>query len=199
MTHHKGIRAIVATATSAVVAVLLAGCGSGAGQSLRTGAGGTTTTTTATASTAPSPSSPIVPPVASAPATTTIVKGATVTSLRPSPTTTKPAAPITRPPDHGVIQLTSADATGTFAVARGQSVQLTLSDQETQWGPVTEDPTGLLRGDPAPPPPPHGQLVLWTATGAGTVKLRAVGTAYCAAGSACPMYARLFDVTLVIS
>ncbi len=180
-----------------MVAVLLAGCGSGARQSLRTGAGGTTTTTTATASTAPSPSS-IVPPVASAPATTTIVKGATVTSLRPSPTT-KPAAPITRPPDHGVIQLTSADATGTFAVARGQSVQLTLSDQETQWGPVTEDPTGLLRGDPAPPPPPHGQLVLWTATSAGTVKLRAVGTAYCAAGSACPMYARLFDVTLVIS
>jgi hypothetical protein len=187
-------------AASAVVAVLLAGCGSGAGQSLRAGAGGTTTTTTTTASTAPSPSSPIVPPVASAPAPTTI-KGGTVTSPRPSPPTTKPVAPITRSPDQGVIHLTSADANGTFAVARGQSVQLTLTDpdQATLWGPVTEDPTGLLRRDPAPPPPAHGQLVLWTATGAGTVKLSAVGTAYCAAGTACPMFARPFNVTLVIS
>jgi hypothetical protein len=198
VTHHKGIRAVLATAAPAVVAALLVGCGSGAGQSLSAGAG-TTTTTTPTAFTAPTTSSPIVPPVASAPATTTVVKGGTVTSPRPSPTTTKPAAAVTRPPVQGVIQLTSADANGTFAVARGQSVQLTLSDQAMQWGPVTVDPTGLLRSDPASPPPAHGQLGLWTATGAGTVKLSAVGTAYCAAGTACPMFARLFDVILVIS
>jgi hypothetical protein len=199
VTHHKGIRAVVATVAPAVVAVLLlVGCGSGAGQSLRAGAG-TTTTPPPTAFTAPTTSSPIVPPVASAPATTTIVKGGTVTSPRPSPTTIKPVAAITRPPVQGVVQLTSADANGTFAVARGQSVQLTLSDQAMQWSPVTVDPTGLLRSDPAPPPPAHGQLMLWTATGAGTVKLSAVGTAYCAAGTACPMFARLFDVILVIS
>jgi hypothetical protein len=195
VTHHKGIPSILAAAAAAIV---LVACGSGPGQSLSAGAGGTTTTTTTTATTAitgSSGSSPALPPVP--PATT--VKGSTVTSPRTTPTTTKPAAPITRPPVQGVIQLTSADANGTFAVARGQSVQLTLSDEAMQWGPVNVEPTGLLRSEPAAPPPAHGQLVLWTATSSGTVKLSSVGTAYCAAGTACPMFARLFDVTLVIS
>jgi hypothetical protein len=98
-----------------------------------------------------------------------------------------------------MIQLTSADANRTFVVSRGQTVQLTLFDEGNKWGPVQEDPTGLLLANPGPAPPPHGQLVIWTAHSPGTVKITAVATAYCADGAICPMYARLFELTLVIS
>jgi hypothetical protein len=50
-----------------------------------------------------------------------------------------------------------------------------------------------------PAPPPHSQLVKWTARSRGAVNVTAVATAYCAAGTACPMFARLFQVTLEIS
>ena len=99
----------------------------------------------------------------------------------------------------GAIQLTAADDGGTFLVKVGQSVELSLSTDGLQWSPVHDNPPGLLAAEPAPAPPPHGQLVKWTARRAGAVNVTAVGTAYCAAGTACPMFARLFQVTLDIS
>jgi len=98
-----------------------------------------------------------------------------------------------------MVQLTSADANRTFVVSRGQTVQLTLSNDGNQWGAVQDTPPGLLLPNPAPAPPPHGRLVIWTAHSPGTVKVTAVATAYCADGTPCPMYARLFEVTLVIT
>jgi hypothetical protein len=107
--------------------------------------------------------------------------------------------PISRAPAHGAIQLTSADADAIFVVATGQIVQLTLSDRGVQWGPVTVTPAGPLVAAPAPAPSPQGRLAVWVAAKPGTAKVTSVATAYCPAGTACPMWARLFAVTLVIS
>jgi hypothetical protein len=81
----------------------------------------------------------------------------------------------------------------------GDSAQLLLADAGTQWADVQVAPAGLLAGDPTPSPPPHGVLLIWTARDPGTVKITAVGTAWCAAGTACPMWARLFEVMLTIT
>nr|MDQ6948871.1 hypothetical protein [Actinomycetota bacterium] len=92
-----------------------------------------------------------------------------------------------------------ANSGQTVTVRVGDSVQLLLDDPAMQWSPPKVAPDGLLTPAPASAPPPHGRLVIWTAAHTGTVKVTAVGTAWCPAGVACPMYARLFDLTIVIS
>lgn len=184
----------------AAAAFVLAGCGHG-GKAVSTASPGTTLAAIAGSDAGGTGDS--TPPAEADPSTTVAVGGgggvvsSPTTTARTTPTT--PTTPTSRPPSQGMILLTSADANRTFAVARGQMVQLTLSDEGNQWGLVQVDPSGLLLANPAPAPPAHGQLVIWTAASPGTVKVTAVATAYCAAGTACPMYARLFELTLVIS
>ena len=98
-----------------------------------------------------------------------------------------------------LISLTSADSGRTVTLRVGDSVKLLLDDTGMQWSSVTESQPGVLAPAPSPAPPPHGQLAIWTAVARGTDSLKSVGTAWCAAGVACPMFARLFDVTLVVS
>jgi hypothetical protein len=128
---------------------------------------------------------------ASAPATTTPISGpATTVVTRTTPTTGETSI---------VVQVTAADSGQTFDLRVGQSVELTLATAGQQWNGVNVTPPGILAGDPTPSPPPHGQLLIWTAVKTGTVTISATGTALCAAGQACPMYARLFSVTIVVS
>jgi len=97
-----------------------------------------------------------------------------------------------------VVQLTAADQ-GTVTVRVGEMVELTLDSTGLKWSSVMVTPTGLLQTDPAPTPPPHGQLLIWEAVAPGTVRISAGGTAVCAADSPCPLFVRLFAVTIVIS
>jgi hypothetical protein len=97
------------------------------------------------------------------------------------------------------ISLTTADSQRTVSVLLGAAIHLVLDTPGNQWSPVTESPLGLLVPLPSPAPPPHGQLAIWTAAQRGTTAIKSVGTAFCAAGTACPMYAILFVVTIVIS
>lgn len=95
--------------------------------------------------------------------------------------------------------MTAADDGGTFLVKVGQSVEITLFTEGMGWSPVHDNPAGLLAPEPAPAPPPHGQLVKWAARGPGAVNVTSAAIPYCATGTACPMFARLFQVTLDIS
>lgn len=88
---------------------------------------------------------------------------------------------------------------GSYDVKVGQLVQLTLSAPGMRWSAANVMPPGLLAPDPAPSPPVNGYLAVWTAAAAGTVSITAVGEAACAAGVACPQFARLYRVSLVIS
>jgi hypothetical protein len=117
-------------------------------------------------------------------------KGTTVTT----PTTLRPA---NSPPVQ--VQLTSADYGRTVPVRVGDTVRLLLQDPATtNWTQVSDSPTGLLAATPGPPPPAHSQLLIWTAMHPGTVTVTAVGLPICES-SICPMYARHFEVTIVIS
>jgi len=97
------------------------------------------------------------------------------------------------------VQVTAANDGQTIALRVGQSLELTLTSAGQQWNGVTVTPAGILAGDPTPSPPPHGQLLIWTALRSGTVRISAVATALCPAGQACPQYARLFSVTVIVS
>ena len=92
-----------------------------------------------------------------------------------------------------------ASSMGSYDLKVGQMVELTLSVPGMRWSGAEVTPTGLLTPDPAPSPPTNGYLGIWTAAATGTVTITAVGEAACAAGVACPQYARLFRVSLVIS
>jgi len=97
------------------------------------------------------------------------------------------------------VQVTAADDGQTFDIHVRQSVELTLSTPGQQWNGVTVTPTDILAGDPTPSPPPHGVLLIWTAVRTGTVRISAVATPLCAPAQACPQWARLFSVTVVVS
>jgi hypothetical protein len=144
----------------------------------------TTDTTSTTSSGAHSGSTGVT---VTAPPTT---KGTTVTT----PTTLRSA---NSPPVQ--VQLSSADFGRTVPVRVGDTIRLLLDDQATRWEPVSESRPGLLAPAPAPKPPTDGQLVIWTAMHPGSVTVKSTGFPVCAVNMACPMYARLFEVTIVIS
>jgi ABC-type transport system substrate-binding protein len=120
------------------------------------------------------------------------------TTVGPPPTSLAPATTIA-PNQSGILTtITSADSGETLDVRVGDSIRLLLSDAGTQWTNTQVEPDQLFAGDPTPSPPPHGVLLIWTARQTGTAKITATGTAWCAPGTACPMWARLFEVTLNI-
>lgn len=180
---------MLAAVTLTAVAFTVAGC-DGTSKSVSLKAPTTTSASTTTTSVAVPGST--VPTVTSPPATTTT----TVSKPKTGSTTTT-----TRPTSSGgpEIQLTLANDGRTVDVVIGQMVELTVASSDMQWGGLNVMPAGLLAPDPAPLPPTGSLLAIWTATAAGTVKVNAVGTAKCAPGVACPQYARLFTVTLVIT
>ena len=97
------------------------------------------------------------------------------------------------------MSLSSADSGKTVQLRVRDSVRVTLEDAGMRWSALTMSPAGPLRPDPAPSPPPNGQLAIWTAVQPGTATVRATGTAGCTPAQACPLFARLFQVTIVIS
>ncbi len=97
------------------------------------------------------------------------------------------------------ITVTAADDRKTVNLRIGDSVRLLLDDPAFHWANVNVSPAGRLAPDPAPSPPPHGALAIWTAVQRGTVTITAVAAAWCEAGVACPMWARLYQVTVVVS
>ena len=133
----------------------------------------------------------------------TTIATATTTASTTSPTTATTVA-LTSPvvvgsgPAITLTTITSADAGKTVNLSIGASVRLLLDDAGVQWGDAQVAPDGLLAGDPTPSPPPHGVLLIWTARQAGTATITATGTAWCAPDAACPMWARLFTVTVKI-
>lgn len=143
---------------------------------------------------------------------TTSPGGPATTAQAPTPVTGSGTVPIVAPPivatttttrvpgaGPAQFQITSADSGQTVTLRVGDSVRLVLDDAGMQWTTVNQTAPGLLRPDPAPSPPPHGQLLIWTAVQKGTDTVSATGTAFCPAQIACPMYARLFQVTIQVS
>ncbi|MDQ1368351.1 MAG: hypothetical protein QOF20_704, partial [Acidimicrobiaceae bacterium] len=125
--------------------------------------------------------------------TVTVAPTTRVTTVT-TPTTLRPRS---SPPVQ--VNLSSADYGRTVPVRVGDTVRLLLQDPATtNWTQVSDSPTGLLAPAPAPAPPAHSQLVIWTAMHPGTVLVTAVGVPICVT-SVCPMYARDFRVTIVIS
>jgi hypothetical protein len=195
-------------AVVAVAAVTLAGCGGGtktASSKLKlTGAGSSSTTTTTTTSPETSttsagattlPGAPTTKPATTTP--TTAAKPKTTLPTTPAVTTTS------QPGTTGgqILQLTS-DSQGTFDVAIGQTVELTLSNAGEEWEQLNVSPAGLLTGDPSPSPPANGILAIWTAVAPGTVTITANEFVLCSPMEVCPNVAnivRLFQVKLVIS
>jgi hypothetical protein len=136
-----------------------------------------------------------------------VTPGNTTSGLRPASSTTVGAGAATSMVTSStagvggssvVVGLTEADSGRAVQLRVGESLRLTLDGAGTQWGQVTVDPEGLLQGDPTPSPPPHGALLIWTAAHTGTVTISSTATAWCPSGVACPMWARLFKVTVVI-
>jgi len=115
----------------------------------------------------------------------------------PAPATTTTAVPRTAD-STAAVRLTAADQ-GTVTASVGQRIELSLVTASLQWSPITVTPAGLLRPDPVPSPPLHGRVAIWTAVQPGTARVTAAGTAVCAAATPCPLFARLFSVTIVIS
>ena len=184
-----------------VAAAALAGCTAGA-KSVSTGASAGTTPATAGGTWAPPLSGTTsVGSVLPAPSVTDAT-GAVVT--RPaSRTTLAPATTprITRPSSAAPasISLSSADFGKTVRVHVNDSVRLTLDDAGMRWGAVIVSPSGPLRPDPAPAPPPNGQLAIWTAVRPATVTVMSTRTAGCTPPRACAMYLVQFQLTIVIS
>lgn len=182
--------------------VVAAACSSGAasvrtasGPAADSGAGASASPTNATGPTGPT----TLPPTSSGSGPSVSPAAPPVVSTQvPAPTVPRTTVPITRQPVAGIIEVTSHDNQATLVVRVGESIELTLADDNLQWGPPRDVPTGILSPLPAPAPPPHGQRVIWRAASPGTVRVTAVGTAYCAQGVACPMFAALFSVTFVI-
>ncbi len=132
------------------------------------------------------------PATSSGPAVTT--PASTATTMTRTTSTTKPpgAAP-------AQFAITSADSGTTVTMRVGDTLRLVLDDTAMQWTNLNETQPGLLRADPAPAPPPHGQLAIWTAVQKGVDTVSSTGTAFCPAGTACPMFARLFQMTIQVS
>jgi hypothetical protein len=170
-----------------VAAAALAGCTAGAG-TVSTGVSAPPAPSSAVGTSSPTPVTG-----ATGPGTTHPLAGTTVA---PAPTTTA-AGPETVAPVS--ISLSSADFGRTVHLRLRDSVQVTLEDAGMRWSSLTVSPVGPLRPDPAPAPPPNGQLAIWTAVQPGTVTVSATGTAGCTPPRACPLFARLFQVTIVIS
>jgi hypothetical protein len=183
-----GVRATL-TAGAVVLLSVLVGCGSGAltatATTATTGNTGTTATTGVTGG-----------------VSTTVPSTASGEISSPTNPNTAPRSTSTSQPVHQTgptIELTIANDQQTVAAKVGQTVTLVLEDPVLQWTNVKVAPDGLLQPRPSPAPPPHGQRATWTAAKRATVAISAVGTPWCAAGTACPMFARLFKVTLIIS
>ena len=126
----------------------------------------------------------------------------TVVTRPPSGTTRAPATTtiVTRPAGApALISLSSRDFGKTVRVHVGESVRLTLDDPGMRWGAVIVSPSGPLRPDPAPAPPPNGQLAIWTAVQPATVTVMSTRTAGCTPPQACAMYLVQFQLTIVIS
>jgi hypothetical protein len=185
----------LATAVAFIVAAsaALTGC-SGSKKSVSTGPLGTTEPSTTAVATTSTTSATTVGGGSGSTAVTV-----TVPPTTKSTTTSTTLRPKSASPVQVQVQVTSADDRRTVPVRVGDSVRLLLADRDTNWTQVSDSPMGLLAPAPAPAPPPHGQLVIWTAMHPGTVTVKAVGTPICAASVACPMYARLFEVTITIS
>ena len=136
-----------------------------------------------------------------------VTPGNTTSGLRPVSSTTvgagAPTSMVTSSTAGGggstvVVGLTDGDSGRAVQLRVGESLRLALDGAGTQWGQVSVDPEGLLQGDPTPSPPPHGALLIWTAARTGTVTISSTATAWCPSGVACPMWALLFKVTVVI-
>jgi hypothetical protein len=171
------------------ISAALAGC-SASKQSVSTGS--VTTTEPSTTIAQPTTTAAVGGGSGSTGITVTVpptTKATTVTT----PTTLRPA---NSPPVQ--VQLTSADYGRTVPVRVGDTVRLLLQDPATNWTQVMDLPAGLLASAAAPAPPAHSLLVLWTAMHPGTVTVTAVGLPICDT-AVCPMYARDFRVTIVIS
>jgi len=95
----------------------------------------------------------------------------------------------------GNVVITNADGNKTIEVHKGDRVAVQLGD--TQNWSVEFDPTGILTRVPNILVI-RGEQGVYTATATGTTTLKATGTAICAAGQACPMYAILFQTTIVV-
>ncbi|MDQ1420990.1 MAG: hypothetical protein QOJ52_2952 [Acidimicrobiaceae bacterium] len=183
----------MATALALLVA---AGCSSSK-KSVSTGP-----VTTTAESTTTSPESTTTTVAGGSGSTGVTVTVAPTTRVTTVTTPTTPTTPTTlRPRSSPPVQvnLSSADYGRTVPVRVGDTVRLLLQDPATtNWTQVSDSPTGLLAPAPAPAPPAHSQLVIWTAMHPGTVLVTAVGVPICVT-SVCPMYARDFRVTIVIS
>jgi hypothetical protein len=188
---------------AAVAAMTLAGCGGGAKTAtskleLTGSSSSTSTTTSSSTSTTVATSLPGATTTAPAPSTpTTVAKPKTTVPTTVAVTTTS------NPGTTGgqALELTSASQ-GTYDLAIGQLVQLTLSNAGEEWEQLNVTPTGLLDGDPSPSPPPDGILAVWTAVAPGTATITANEFVLCSPTEVCPNVAnivRLFQVKLVIS
>jgi len=194
-------------AVAAVAAMTLASCGGGAKSAssklkLTGSSSRSTTTTTATTTGASAPTT-----VATLPgATTTKPATGTPTTVAKPKTTVPTTVGVTTTSNPGttggqILELTS-DSQGTFDLAIGQMVQLTLSNAGDEWEQLNVTPAGLLDGDPSPSPPDNGILAVWTAVAPGTVTITANEFVLCSPMEVCPNVAnivRLFQVKLVIS
>lgn len=175
--------------------ITLAGCGSGAKAAGSKQVKLTSPSTTTTVTTLPTATTLPVAAPTTIPATVTTRPSTTPTTVKVNPTTT------TSMPGSGgdtVIQLTSTSKSP-VSITVGESVELTLSNSGMSWSNLNVSPAGLLAPDPSPSPPAHGILAIWTAVHAGTATVTATGVALCAPTVACPMYARLYSLTIVIS
>lgn len=93
-------------------------------------------------------------------------------------------------------QVTMADSGKTIAMRVGETFLLALGDQQ-QWDVKVDDQTVVARV-------PNIMVVrgaqgVYRALKPGTTTLEATGTAICAQGQPCPMYAIAFHVTLQVS
>jgi hypothetical protein len=115
-------------------------------------------------------------------------------SVREGPTSTVPSTTIP-----GTTVITELDSAKTFRLRVGEVLSVRLADAATRWADLRVTSDGVLRAEPAPDQPPHGIAARWTAVQVGSVRIPATGTAWCAPNTACPMWARLFDVTVVVA
>jgi len=105
-----------------------------------------------------------------------------------SPSATAPA---------GTVMVTTADEGKTVNTRVGDHIQIALGEKY-DWHVDAADGTVLVR------PVQNYMLVrgtqaIYLAASPGTATIRATGTAVCASGSPCPLFAVLFNATVIVS
>lgn len=98
-------------------------------------------------------------------------------------------------PNGSLVTITQKDDRNTINLSIGDNILVNLGNTQN-WQITTNDPTGILQ---------NSRLMIAEMVGtrrfvvgkAGTAQITATGTAKCAKGQICPMYAILFKVTII--